>query len=95
MKLYHALAVLATPAFFAPAPVAATMPGSSAHSQDRAENEASADPNKLICKRDKVPGSRLAAKKVCMTAAEWERQRIEDRQLAEKVQTQRGSSGGN
>lgn len=49
-------------------------------------------PNKIICKRERVSGSRLAAKKVCQTAAEWERQRREDQQAAEKVQTGRWKS---
>ncbi len=42
--------------------------------------------DKVICRREKVLGSRITAKKVCQTAAEWERQRREDQQMAEKVQ---------
>lgn len=42
--------------------------------------------DKVICKREKVLGSRVTAKKVCQTAAQWERQRREDQQAAEKIQ---------
>ncbi len=48
--------------------------------------------DKVICKREKVVGSRLTAKKVCQTAAQWERQRREDQQMAEKVQGARWKS---
>lgn len=63
--------------------------------QDKAAPaKASADqgPAKMICKRERAPGSRLSAKKVCQTAAEWERQRREDQQMAEKVQSSRWKS---
>ena len=92
MKLSHTLAFLAVPALVATAPLGATMQGTGASPADKEANETSADPNKLICKRDKVVGSRLSAKKVCMTAAEWERQRREDQQLAERVQANRSKS---
>ena len=45
--------------------------------------------DKVICKREKVLGSRVAAKKVCQTAAEWERQRRDSQQAAEKIQSSR------
>ena len=92
MKLRFVLTFLAVPALVSAAPVAATMPGSAVQSADNPTKEASADSDKLICKRDKVSGSRLSARKVCMTAAEWERQRIEDRQAVEKIQTNRTKS---
>ena len=34
------------------------------------------DPNRMICEKQAVPGSRLATKRVCMTAAEWEARRL-------------------
>lgn len=33
------------------------------------------DPQETICKYDREPGSRLARRKVCRTAAEWEEER--------------------
>lgn len=45
--------------------------------------------DKMICRRDKVVGSRLNAKRVCQTAADWERQRREDQQMAERIQSSR------
>jgi predicted secreted protein len=52
------------------------------------------DPNRIICEKQEVLGSRLATKKVCMTAAEWKEQRAQDRQAIEKGQMEaRGPSG--
>jgi hypothetical protein len=53
------------------------------------------DPNRIICEKQGVVGSRLATKRVCMTAAEWEIRRQEDRQAIEKSQVQRTSVSGN
>ena len=44
------------------------------------------DPNRMVCEKQEVLGSRLATKKVCMTAAEWEQRRLEDRQNIDKAQ---------
>lgn len=53
------------------------------------------DPNRVICEKQEVVGSRLATKRVCMTAAEWEIRRREDREAVEKAQTnRRGPDGG-
>lgn len=30
------------------------------------------DPNRMVCKYDLEPGSRLAKRKVCMTALQWD-----------------------
>lgn len=49
-------------------------------------------PDKVICRREKALGSRITAKRICQTAAEWERQRRDDQQLAEKVQSGRWKS---
>ena len=55
---------------------------------------ASKDPNRIICERQGVLGSRLAVKRVCMTAAEWEMRKQEDRQAIEKGQLQARAPGG-
>jgi hypothetical protein len=45
-----------------------------------------ADPNKLICERVEKTGTRLGARRVCMTAAQWDAQRREQREDLERVQ---------
>ena len=52
------------------------------------------DPNRIICEKQGVVGSRLATKKVCMTAAEWQAKRQEDRQAIDKSQVQRSGPSG-
>ena len=52
------------------------------------------DPNRIICEKQPVLGSRLATKKVCMTAAEWEIRRREDREAIDKAQTNRRGPDG-
>lgn len=59
------------------------------------KNAVSKDPNRMICEKQAVSGSRLATRRVCMTAAEWEIRKLEDRQAIEKGQMQaKGPSGG-
>ena len=52
------------------------------------------DPNRIICEKQEVIGSRLATKKICLTAAQWEERKREDREAIDKGQRQaRGPSG--
>ena len=44
------------------------------------------DPNEIVCEKQKVLGSRLAVKRVCMTRAEWAEQRRADRDMINKSQ---------
>lgn len=53
------------------------------------------DPNRVICEKQEVVGSRLATKRVCMTAAEWEAKRLEERQAIDRTQTQRATQPAN
>jgi len=55
----------------------------------------SKDPNRMICEKQPVLGSRLQSKRVCMTAAEWEVKRREERMAIDKSQTQAYRPGGN
>ena len=64
------LALLAVPAAAQPAPAAG----------------GKGDPNEVVCEKQKVLGSRLAAKRVCMTRGEWARQRDSDRELVQNSQ---------
>lgn len=44
------------------------------------------DPNKVVCEKQEVLGSRLATKRVCKTRAEWAEQRRADRDLVQRSQ---------
>lgn len=44
------------------------------------------DPNKLICEKLELIGSRLAVKKVCLTRSQWEDSRRQDREAVERAQ---------
>ena len=62
-----------------------------------AQAEAAAKPansNEIVCeKQESTTGSRLGAKRVCMTRGEWADRRMQDRQELERVQIQRGAKG--
>lgn len=59
------------------------------------DKPAAKDPNRIICERQGELGSRVATKRVCMTAAEWEIRRREDREAVEKAQVNRQGPSGN
>lgn len=44
------------------------------------------DPNRMVCETQEVLGSRLATRRVCMTAAEWADLRARDRQAIDQGQ---------
>ena len=48
--------------------------------------KAAGDPTQTICEKVEQIGTRLSAKRVCMTRAEWAEQRHRDRQEVEKAQ---------
>ena len=50
------------------------------------------DPNRMVCKRIDVIGSRLQSKRVCRAATDWDAQSSSDRQSLERSQTQRWKS---
>jgi hypothetical protein len=59
------------------------------------ENKTTAkDPNRIICEKQEVVGSRLATKRVCMTAAEWADRRRDDRDAINKAQVNRAGPSG-
>ena len=45
-----------------------------------------ADPNEKVCETVTTIGSRIAAKKICATRAEWAQRRKADRDFAEDIQ---------
>jgi hypothetical protein len=63
--------------------------------QEQASAKKTRDPNEVICEKQEEIGSRLGGTKVCKTRAEWAEERRVARQDIDKVQTQRGTSGGN
>lgn len=46
--------------------------------------ESRLDPDKMICKRQKVTGSRLGGREVCKTRREWDQQSAEARRGADR-----------
>ena len=52
---------------------------SSEHAGTDGSEQVAGDPNSIICKQDKDTGSRLS-KRICKTAAEWERERLENQE---------------
>lgn len=61
-----------------PPPPAAAKPAEAAH-----------DP--VICQRYTEIGSRLKRRKTCLHKSEWDRQRLEDKQMIDRTQVQRGT----
>jgi hypothetical protein len=56
---------------------------------------AKSDVNKLVCKKQEVIGSRLGAKKVCLTVQQWQDRAAQDRDQLERVQQgAKGPSSG-
>ena len=42
--------------------------------------------DRVVCEREEATGSRLAARRVCLTVLQWEEKRREHRESTEKVQ---------
>ena len=57
----------------------------------KTDDDASKDSgqNRVICKREKIIGSRLGSKRTCATEAEWAQMRADQRQATERVQANR------
>ena len=51
--------------------------------------EATADPDKIICKSEQNTGSRLARTKRCMSARDWAAEKAINQQDIERVQANR------
>ncbi len=48
---------------------------------------AKAGANKMVCKRQETIGTRLGAKKVCLTVSEWDERAKNDRERTEHLQS--------
>lgn len=49
--------------------------------------------DKVVCRRDKTIGSRINAKRICMTARDWAKKTAEERQYVEQRQQQMQKEG--
>ncbi len=73
--------------------LAASLLATSAYAQPttpyRADSSADSknDPNKIVCQKEERIGSRLGAKKICLTVAEWAARAREGRDQTEDVQS--------
>jgi hypothetical protein len=77
-KLAAAMLLLGSPAFAAEPATAPT------------DASKSADADRPVCKTKQITGSRLGAKRICMTRREWAQRSAEDRKATEDY-TARGS----
>jgi hypothetical protein len=48
----------------------------------------------VICQSDKVLGSRIKRKRICMKRTEWQRQHQEEKQMIDRTQILRGCKPG-
>lgn len=83
--------VLAAVLFAAPVAAQDAKPQTAAAQEEAAEEDAQVDKtqNRMICKRQKSTGSRLAEKRVCMTAAQWHQLERDQREATERAQANR------
>jgi predicted secreted protein len=56
-----------------------------------ATKPAEADHDPIICQRSTEIGSRLKRRKTCLHKSEWDRQRLENKQMIDRTQVQRGT----
>ena len=79
-------AMIAVPAFGAPA-APASQPQQSAQPQQSPKTSAQiAYDNEIVCQKEEVTGSRLGSRRVCMTRGEWMRSRLDDKAWVERMQ---------
>lgn len=57
-----------------------------AAAQEQAAKDRKSDVERIVCKKEETIGSRLAAKKVCMTVSEWRRHADLNREETERAQ---------
>jgi len=69
------------------------LPASAQSTQAQSDQLSSnkSDVNRVVCEREDEIGSRLKAKKVCMTVDEWQRYRADHREKVERLQQSAGT----
>lgn len=71
----------------------ALMLSSAAIAANNEQKDKTADnPDKLICRTEEVTGSRLGSSKRCLTAAQWEENRMQNRMEIDRAQRSRWKS---
>ena len=88
-KTLIAASALALAAFAAPAMAGASDPAPAAAPAAQTDE---GEMNKVVCRRVAAIGTRLSAKKVCRTKAQWDAEAAANRQDLERSQTQRWKS---
>ena len=73
--------IIAALAVTAASPVLAEVGTTTTSNTDKAK-----DPNRKICEKVERIGSRVSVVRICMTAAQWEEQKRENREHLERVQ---------
>ena len=86
------MAILGTVLLSSVAAIAQT-PADPASGPATTKRGVSGDPNEVICVQEKATGSRLGARRVCRTRAEWAEHRAEHKQEIERAQQQLQTSG--
>ena len=89
--MYKAVAIAAALMATAAPAAAQTTPAAAPNAKSASESDAL----KIVCKREEAIGSRLGAKKVCLTVQEWKDLAEANREHTEKVQQQSGFRKGN
>jgi len=87
--MFKAFSMIATASLMA---VPATAQISFDDSQPKSA-QANPSDNKLICEKEEAVGSRVSARKVCLTKSQWDERRREHRETLEKFQQQNTSTG--
>lgn len=77
--------ILAISGLIAAVPAVAQAPAPSRPLSSKAK-----DPNKTICEKVEIIGSRISSKRVCMTAAQWDEQKRLNREVLQQAQQNTG-----
>ena len=48
----------------------------------------------MVCEREDTTGTRLGARKICLTSAQWQEKRLEHREALERAQKNVGILNG-
>lgn len=89
--MYKALSAVAVLMAMASPAAAQTTPAAAPN----AKAAEASDALKIVCKKEEAIGSRLGAKKVCLTVQEWKDLAEANREHTEKIQQQSGFRSGN
>ena len=66
---------------------------SAAKSWAAKKKQDAADATRIVCHYEEEPGTRFASRKICMSAAQWDDRKLQDRQDVERIQLQSAGRG--